>query len=308
VKKVLLLLFALATVHAQTAPSASADAGVVRYTIVLAGNKAGFETSKRNPDGSLELYYEFNDRGRGPKITEHVVLDGNQIPSRIESTGNDYEKAPVDERFSVEGGNATWKNRAEQGSKPVSDKAFYVSISGVPEEGGLLARALLAAGGKLRLLPEGEASIQKRGELRVEANGQSRTVTQYAVSGLDFVPDPVWLDQDGNCFAVVQGWFVVVREGWESSVDALNKAQDEIANRRAAELAGILAHKPSAALAFVHANLFDSEAAQVRPHTTVVISGNKIVDVGDDGKVQASINSGPCKAGSTRAQKLVRAF
>jgi imidazolonepropionase-like amidohydrolase len=284
VKNLVLLLFALSAVHAQTARPA--DAGVVRYTVILAGNKAGFETSKRNPDGSLELYYEFNDRGRGPKVTEHVVLDGNQIPSRIESTGNDYEKAPLDERFSVEGGKATWKNRAEQGSKAVSDKAFYISISGVPEEGGLLARALLAAGRKLRLLPEGEASIQKRGELRIESNGQSRTVTQYAVSGLDFVPDPIWLDQDGTFFAVVSGWFVVVREGWESSVDALNKAQDEIANRRAAELASTLAHKPAGELALVHASLFDSESAQVRPHVTVVISGNKIVDVGEDGKVQ----------------------
>ena len=283
-KKVLLWLFALAAVHAQTAPPPSA--GVVRYSVMLAGNKAGFETSKRNADGRLELYYEFNDRGRGPKITEHVTLDANQIPSRIESTGNDYEKAPVDERFSVEGGNDTWKNRAEQGSKPVSGKAFYVSISGVPEEGGLLAQALLAAGGKLRLLPEGEASIQKRGELRIEANGQSRTVTQYAVTGLDFVPDPVWLDQDGSFFAVVQGWFVVIREGWESSVDALTKAQDEIANRRAAELASTLAHKPAAALAVVHANLFDSETARVRPSATVVIRGNKITAVGDDGNVQ----------------------
>jgi hypothetical protein len=48
-----------------------------RYTILTLGNKAGFETSKRNADGSLELYYEFNDRGRGPKITERVILDSN---------------------------------------------------------------------------------------------------------------------------------------------------------------------------------------------------------------------------------------
>ena len=283
-KKLVLLLFALSAVHAQTATPA--DAGVTRYTLILAGNKAGFETSQRNPDGSLQLYYEFNDRGRGPKITEHLILDSNQIPARIDTTGNDYDKAPVEEHFSLDQGKAAWKNRAEQGSKAVSDKAFYVSISGVPEEGGLLAQALLAAGGKLRLLPEGEASIQKRGELKIEANGQSRTVVQYAVSGLDFTPDPIWLDQDGRFFGFISGWFVVIREGWESTADALTKAQDEIANHRAADLASTLAHMPAGPLAFVHANLFDSDAAAVRSHVTVVIRGNRIVDVGEDGKVQ----------------------
>jgi cytosine/adenosine deaminase-related metal-dependent hydrolase len=286
VKKLALLLFALSTVYAQTAQPAPAEPGVTRYTIILAGNKAGFETSKRNADGSLQIYYEFNDRGRGPKITEHLVLNSNQLPATIDTTGNDYDKAPVEEHFSFDHGQAAWKNRAEHGSKTVQDKAFYVSISGVPEEGALLARALLAAGGKLRLLPEGEASIQERGQLKVEANGQSRTVTQYAVSGLDFTPDPIWLDQDGTFFALVSGWFVVIRDGWEPAVDALNKAQDEIANGRGADLARTLGHKPAGALAFIHANLFDSEAAGVRSHVTVVIRGNKIADVGEDGKVQ----------------------
>jgi hypothetical protein len=49
---------------------------------ILVGNKAGFETSARKSDGSLELYYEFNDRGRGPKVTEQVVLDNNRIPGQ----------------------------------------------------------------------------------------------------------------------------------------------------------------------------------------------------------------------------------
>jgi hypothetical protein len=47
--------------------------------------KAGFETSGRNPDGSLEFYYEFNDRGRGPKVTEDIVPDGQGIPAQLEN-------------------------------------------------------------------------------------------------------------------------------------------------------------------------------------------------------------------------------
>jgi hypothetical protein len=259
--------------------------GEGRYSILMLGNKAGFETSTRNADGSLQLYYEFNDRGRGPKITERIVLNGQGIPIQIQNTGIDYEKATVDEHFALSGGSATWKNRAEDGMQPSQGGAFYTSISGVPEEGALLARALLAAGGRLPLLPAGEASIEKRGPLTVSAKGQSRTVIQYAISGLDFTPSPIWLDEDGTFFAFASDWFSVVREGWEQSVDTLNKAQNEFTNQRAAKLASTLAHKPRTSMAFVHANLFDSESASIRPNTTVVIIGNKIVAVGDDSKI-----------------------
>jgi cytosine/adenosine deaminase-related metal-dependent hydrolase len=272
---------------AQMAPAAAATAAApTRYTLLLMGNKAGFETSAQDPDGSLQLYFEFSDRGRGPKVTEHIRLNKDSLPVELTNTGNDYLKAPVDERFSLNQGKASWKNRAEEGEKQISDRPFYVSISGVPEENAILARALLAAGGRLPLLPEGEASIEKRGELKIGAKGQSRTVVQYAINGLDFTPTPIWLDQDGKFFATVSGsWFAVVPEGWESSVEALAKAQDDIDNQRAANLAKTLAHKPAGPLAFVHANLFDSETASVHPNTSIVISGNKISAVGEDSKV-----------------------
>lgn len=268
-------------------PNASTEAPTSsRYTIFLAGNKAGYETSQRNPDGSLQFYYEFNDRGRGPKITERLVTDSHGIATEIHNTGIDYEKAPVEETFSIKNGTATWSNRAEHGSKAINGNGAYVSISGVPEEAAVLARALLNSGGRLPLLPAGEASIEKRGDLKLESGGQSRVVTQYAINGLDFTPSPIWLDQDQQLFAAASGWFAVIREGWEGSVDTLVKAQDEIANRRSADLARTLAHQPEKTLAFVHANLFDTETATTRPNTTVLITGNKITAVGPDNNVK----------------------
>ncbi len=284
-KLALLSLLLLGAAHAQVAPPA-ASSEATRYTVILAGNKAGFETSGHNPDGSLQLYFEFNDRGRGPQVTEQVVLGKDGIPIQIENTGKDYLKSPVEEHFSLKEGNASWKNRAEQGQKRVSGSAFYLSIAGVPEEAAILARALLAApGGKLPLLPEGQASIEKRGELKIEANGQSRTVVQYAMMGVDFIPAAIWLDQDGSYFATVSGWSSIIREGWEPAADALSKAQDEIDNQRTAQLARTLAHRSAGPLAIVHATLFDAETAMVHPHSTVVITGNKITAVGEDGKV-----------------------
>ena len=281
-KKLFLFLLLAPLCAAQATSSAST---VTRYTLMLAGNKAGYETATRNPDGSLDLYYEFNDRGRGPNIIEHLVLDKSGLPAGIHNTGNDYLKAPVEENFSVKNGVASWKNRAEQGESKLTGKAFYISISGAPEESAVLARALIGNGGRLALLPSGEASIEHRSDLKVNVNDQTRTVSQYAISGLDFAPDPIWLDEKGEMFASVSGWFAVVREGWESAVDSLQKAQDDFDNQRIANLAKTLAHKPAGALAFVHANLFDSTTATLVPKSTVVIEGNKITAVGADGSV-----------------------
>ena len=268
-----------------TSCTVAANAPAARYSVILVGSKAGFETSSQAPDGSFHLYYEFNDRGRGPKIDERVVVDKNGIPTELENSGNDYLKAPVSETFTFKQGRANWKNRAEQGEKQTAP-AFYVSISGAPEEAAILARALLAAGGRLPLLPAGEASIEKRGELKIEANGKSRIVVQYAITGLDFVPDPIWLDPDGKFFAFVSGgFFSVVAEGWESATDTLAKAQDDFENQRTAMLARTLAHKPAGPLAFVHARLFDAETATIHPNQTVVISGDRITAAGDDGTV-----------------------
>ena len=239
------MLIAFASGQASAAPSPE-NAVSTRYTFM--GNKAGYESSTRNPDGSLQIHFEFNDRGRGPNLNEKIRAGKDGIPTEIEITGVDYLKAPVDERFSLKQGAASWKNRSEEGQKKISGKAFYTSISGASEETGLLAQALLAAPGhKLALLPEGEASIEKRSELKINANGQSRTVVQYAISGLGFAPVPLWLEPDGKFFAFVSTWNSVIPEGWESALADLLKEQDKFDNERsnAGTHAGSQAQRPT---------------------------------------------------------------
>jgi hypothetical protein len=294
-KRLCFLLFPMLTAltYGQVAAApAPQNAASTRYTFILSGNKAGYESSTRNPDGSLQIHFEFNDRGRGPNVNEKIRVGKDGIPTEIEITGVDYLKAPVDERFSFKQGVASWKNRSEEGHKKISGKAFYTSISGASEETALLAQALLAAPGhKLPLLPAGEASIEKRGEVKISTNGQSQTVTQYAIDGLGFSPSPFWLDHNGKFFAFVSTWNSVIPEGWESTAADLLKAQDKFENERSANLARTLAHKPKAPLVFIHANLFDSESAQMLPNRTVVITGNKITAVGADGQVPLPKNA-----------------
>src|SRR5262249_47676003 len=146
---------------------------VLKYTVIMAGHPAGSQVVEVNST-KRTIDFEFNDRGRGPKT--HTVME----PSSMTTTGVDYLKAPVNETFA--GGK--WSNGAESGSS-ANSKALYVSMYGPPEENAAIARALLAAPDhKLPLLPAGEASIEKLGELTV--NG--KRLTAYDIYGFGFSP------------------------------------------------------------------------------------------------------------------------
>ena len=101
----------------------------------------------------------------------------------------------------------------------------------------------------------------------------------------------MWLIDDGKTYASVSAWSSIVPEGFESAAEPLIKAQDKLQQDRSGELARTLAHKPAGPLVFTHANLFDSETAQSRPNSTVVITGNKITAAGADGKVAIPKNA-----------------
>src|SRR5258707_10914451 len=84
-----------------------------RYSIVSNGRSAGSEVDTYTSGGHIDSTFEFNDRGRGPKIEAHYVVAADGSPLRTDITGNDYLKAPVDEHFSVEAGTGRWKSTSE---------------------------------------------------------------------------------------------------------------------------------------------------------------------------------------------------
>lgn len=278
---------ALIALIVTTSVSWSALAAQTRHTVILGGNKAGIQTSTIGTDGVREVTYEFNDRGRGPKLTARFKLDAAGLPVSVRTSGNDYLKVAVQETFTLDQGVARWRNDAEKGERKLTAPAFYVSLQSVPEEMALLANALLKAPErKLALLPEGQASLRKSDEVTLQSPSGSRRVSSFEITGLGFSPEVVWLDEDGSFFASVSNWSAFIREGWEASVPKLMELQNARANARTLENARALTRQPKGgALAIFNANLFDSQTGQSVPGSTVLVEGNRIKAVGADGKV-----------------------
>jgi imidazolonepropionase-like amidohydrolase len=274
------LLFAASHLWAADA----ARAQTLRYTILSNGRTAGNEVDVYSPGGHIDSTFEFNDRGRGPKIAAHYAVAADGSPLRTDITGNDYLKAPVDEHFSIEAGVGHWKSTSENGQ--AAEPGFYVSNNGPAAESALLVSALLSAkGAPIRLFPGGEARLERMTEVTVESHGQKLHLTEFAITGLSFEPQTVWLDDAQHFFGFPGKWFAFLREGWEDTNDQLYALDRKARDERYARLAHELARHPDHPVVVEHVRLFDSEQAAIREDQTVVIQGERITMAGPFGDV-----------------------
>lgn len=257
----------------------AAEQETLRYVILSAGHRAGNEVDTFGPGGRLDSTFEFNDRGRGPKIAAHYMLSPDGLPLKTDITGNDYLKAPVDEHFASENGQVHWKSTTEEGKG--STGGFYVSNNGPAAEAAMLVAALVKAkGGPVKLYPSGEAQLERLTETALEDHGKIAHVTEYAVTGLSFEPQTVWLDDDLKFFASPGKWFAFLKEGWEGANDKLYDLQKKAEEARYARLAKELARNPGHPVAIQHVRVFDSEHAAMHEDQTVVIDGDRVASVG----------------------------
>ena len=265
--------------------SAIAQASAEERTdkILMQGNPAGAQTVRVEADGAVRVEYSYNDRGRGDHIVATWKLDADGVPIAYEGRGNDYMKAPIEERFELKNGRASWKNRSENGEHAIAGKAFYLPLNAPPEFFGVLARALLKAPGrKLPLLPAGEARIEQGAKVKT-ANGE---LTECRITGLGFTPDSIWLDRDGGTAASVGGWLSVVAPSYEASIEQLRSAQEQTDAAWSSRIAQELTRTPKGDLLIRNARLFDPRDLSVTPGRSVLVRGDRIVRVALDADIK----------------------
>ncbi|HEY4962168.1 MAG TPA: amidohydrolase family protein [Terriglobales bacterium] len=249
------------------------------WTFLTDKSPSGQDVVWTTPDGAIHEFFQFNDRGRGPKTYTTYRVDRHGIVTSVETHGVDYMKNSVTENFSFANGEAAWKNQSENGHQNNAAGKYFVDLDGGPANASLLSQALLKNGGKLPLLPGGEASLRELKTISVESGGKKATATLYQIDGLDFSPTYLWLDNQHNFFASVSGWTGLVREGFESTFTTLQKTQDEIESARSAGLAKQLIHHPAGDLVIKNVTMFDSATAKSVPAQRVTVRGERIAAV-----------------------------
>ncbi len=266
--------------------ASTAQAATERSTVLMMGNVAGYQQVEYLPNGKVKAHFEFNDRGRGPKLDSVLKVNANGLLVSVESRGNDYMKAPVSESYTATGTKHRWKNTSEDEQREVPGPAFYLTLNSVPEEAVLLVRAALKAKGqRVALLPSGEAQVAAVGALEVKSKSGNRRVQLYATTGLDLTPSYVWLDDQQRFFAFVSNWMKMVREGFEDTTDQLDKFQEAEERRLSEERAKSLTTKLDGTLAITHARVFDPGTLATAEDQTVLVTQGRITAVGPSAKV-----------------------
>ena len=255
--------------------------GGERSVLLTMGKPAGEMLRSVDADGTQHVHFEFNDRGRGPKLdaTYKLRADGSLLEAA--TRGVNYFKGKVDESFSQNGSSAHWKNSAEDETRDLAAPSFYLSLEGTPQDTVLLAQALLKSPThSLPMLPVGAAHIEKILSTTLKGKAGAVVASLYAISGLDLTPTYLWLDEQQNFFASYSPWSSLVREGFEDALPNLGKQQDaqahQLSENRARELTQRLDHP----LLIENVRIFEPGTQIVSAAQSVLVDKGHIVAVG----------------------------
>jgi len=279
--KRMLLATLISSLAVGTAAAASDPAGQ-KFDFIVQEFVAGSMT--RTARGSaVDVLYSYRNNGRGPDIDERWTFADDGSVASYAAKGMTTFGATIDERFQQEGGRASWKTLSDAGETAASAPLVYVPIQGTPEALAVLARALLATpGGRVPLAPSGEATITKVETISVAAGGATRSVSLYAIAGLDLSPTYVWLD-DGpgqDLFAALYpGPYGVVAQGFAAEANRLTERQQAADGKLLADLQRRTRHTVDGMLAITNVRVFDTRKAALGEPSTVYLYRGKVATV-----------------------------
>jgi cytosine/adenosine deaminase-related metal-dependent hydrolase len=261
----------------------SASAETQRYVVLMLGKPAGTFDSTRADDGTVTAHFEFNDRGRGPKLDATYRVGDDGTPVAIDVHGNNYLKVDVAETFAREGDSVRWHNTSEDVKRDQPTPAFYLTLDGTPQDGILLAQALLRAPDKrLALLPSGEARIERLLDARIKGKRGATDATLYAIHGLDLTPAYIWLDDSQQFFASYSSWQSTVREGYEGAIAQIGAKQEGEETGLAQQRAKSLTQRLTRPLLIRNVRVFDPPGDAVEDGRAVLIDAGRIVSITSD--------------------------
>jgi hypothetical protein len=276
-----LAAFALFVLSPATAAS-DPDTVATRSFDWLTGNKtSGSLVTQIRQDGTRITDFQFNDRGRGPKIRESARTNYSGKLVALEISGHSYMGAAVDEKYRVADGLSRWQSTLEQGES--TSAGFYFANDGSPQQLALLARNLLGApGAGIDLLPAGRASIAKVAEYRLQGESAGRALSLYAISGLDLAPRYLWLDDENELYALTLGWMGMAPRGEGGILPVLQALQDEAEDSYHERLSRQLSQVLPAHWILRNVSIVDVEQGALLPGRMVFVRNGRIVRIEAD--------------------------
>ncbi len=260
-----------------------------RYVIASLSAKHGSYARWNDKDGTQHGRFSLLLRGfyDETEVTVKRAADGAIIAY---SAKGESTNGPATESFSIADGKYRFSSVVGNGEGAAPPGAVYLAYASEYETSFALLEALLKSPTKsVALLPGGRATIEPLTSATVTANGQSKSLTAYAITGLGYGPSPVWTE-NGKPFGFV-GFLSTLPEGWEGVAPELSKIQNDALAKRAATLAKSLASPVETPIAFTDVRVYDAEGGSFREGMTVVASDGRIAAVGPAASTKVPANA-----------------
>ena len=256
------------------------------YTISSEAGKHGDIWSWQTADGKLAYRMSMSLRGWITETDQTTTLDPDGRPATIAIRGY-TDSGDATEDFSVDSkGIARWTTAVDEGSAPFGDKR-YATYGGPWLAGENDINALVKAGPEgVDLLPAGRATISIAKATQIDGPSGPRTVKLAYITGFDFAPFPVWLDESDRYFGNA-GVISLLPAGYEKAGPKLKAIQEEATAALVRDVAKQFLSPANRAPTLVdNVLLFDSVAGHYVPGRAVLIEGGKVKTVAAAGSIK----------------------
>ena len=276
------LLAMVAAVSLMGAADAAPPGATSTYEFLVQDFVAGSMTRTARGN-TVDVVYSYRENGRGPDIKERWTFGSNGSVASYAASGKTTFDASIDERFQQKAGRASWRTLSDAGEIAAPAPLFYVPIQGTPEATAALARALVAApDGRLPLAPSGEAVLTRVETITVTSGEATRSVSLYAITGIDLAPTYVWLDDgpDRELFAsLYPGPYGLIAQGYAGEAKRLGERQQAADGTLLADLQRRTRHTVADMLAITNVRVFDTRKAILSEPSTVYLYRGKVAAV-----------------------------
>ena len=274
---------------------AHADSVVLADTLVLyyVGHAIGRERYElRASDGGyvLRADFDYRDRGRRTHVVSELRTGRAFEPERLEITRLTDTSTTVETRVEVHGRRASVVARGESTTVELPSRAFAIMGTTPTSQHLALLRYWLANGRPPRLAvvpggPTNEVTIERRGRDTLDLDGRRVMLDRYAVDGVVWGRESVWLDSAGRLAAyTTAGGGGLTLEAVRQELAPLYPRLLAIATRdRLAELERLSRSvRPVArgSIALVGATLVDGSGRPPVADAAIVVADGRIVAAG----------------------------
>ena len=279
--------------HAQRASSTESSNNIVetgRFELRLFEAPAGVETYRIVRQGEtlvLTSELQYSDRGAQVSLAGKLRMRSDYTPEELEvkGTGADYS-------VRVERGLATVRdgNRSRRLEVP---KRFYTVSGYAPVSVHMMLLRYWtrhAVAGSIPTLFGSEVRVEHRGVDKVRLGGKSVALQRYAVTGIIWGREWLWVDPSKQVVAAMTfspglNPIHAVRPGFETAMPALLASATSDGARELARVVQRTSPTQKPVLAIVGASLIDGSGSAPVRDATVVVRGDRIVATGPRGSV-----------------------